>query len=462
MYDLWKNKQWSPVKIARKFNIYENYLRYLLKLMDMHGCEIVKHDKNHHYSPAFKLNAINRVLLSHESLPYVSLDLGLPNSGLLSAWIKSFKENGYTVVEKHKGRKQYDRTEREEDTGGTGGRERTLTPAKSETYRRELILKKIGCLSSRKGETGKEEIAQVITELRQELSCSLKFILDTIHANPNLPQISRSDYYYQMKKPDKDAKNEQLMQEIEAIYYMHRKRYGYRRITQTLRQMGCIINHKKVKRLMKKMGLYGITPKAKYKSYKGDFNGTVDNCLIHKVIDEKQHKTYYSRDFQTTGCNEKWTTDITEFHIAAGKVYLSPIMDMHNREIISYNISTRPDFRQIEGMLEQALAKYPDLKGLVFHSDQGWQYQMWSYHKILKEHGIIQSMSRKGNCLDNAPMENFFGRMKNEMFYGHEYEFETIEQLTKEIEEYIHYYNHERIQIKLKGLTPVQYRYQSL
>lgn len=252
------------------------------------------------------------------------------------------------------------------------------------------------------------------------------------------------------------------MNEIIDIYYTHKKRYGYRRIALELVHRGFKVNHKKVKRLMTKMGLYGLTPKAKYKSYKGDMNGTVKNLLLNKVVDEEKHKTYYERDFKTTKCNEKWTTDVSEFHIAAGKLYLSPILDMHNREIVSYNISTSPNFQQTLEMLDKAFEKYDNLEGLILQSDQGWQYQMTAYHKILLEKGIVQSMSRKGNCLDNSPMENFFGKMKNEMFYGKEYTFKTLEELKVAMENYIDYYNNHRIITKLKGLTPVQYRNQSL
>lgn len=216
------------------------------------------------------------------------------------------------------------------------------------------------------------------------------------------------------------------MNRIIDIYYCHKQRYGYRRITLELQNQGVTINHKKVKRLMSIMGLYGITPKAKYKSYKRNMDGVVSNHLLRKRIDENDSKTSHERDFQTTSCNEKWSTDVSEFHIASGKLYLSP------------------------------------MEGLILHSDQGWQYQMERYHTILQEKGIIQSMSRKGNCLDNSPMENFFGKMKNEMFYGYEYTFHTLDELEKTMEEYIEYYNKHRITIKLKGLTPVEYRNQSL
>jgi transposase InsO family protein len=213
---------------------------------------------------------------------------------------------------------------------------------------------------------------------------------------------------------------------------------------------------------MKVLGLFGITPKAKYKSYKGDMNGIVKNLLLDKKVDEVNHKTTYERNFKTTGCNQKWATDVSEFHISAGKLYLSPIIDIHNGEIVSFDISINPNYVQITNMLDQAFSRFDNLEGLIMHSDQGWQYQMQHYHKSLKDKGILQSMSRKGNCLDNSVIENFFGKMKNEMFYGREYEFESLEHLKKEMEEYITYYNEKRIKVKLKGLTPLQYRNQSL
>ena len=273
--------------------------------------------------------------------------------------------------------------------------------------------------------------------------------------------LKRSTYYYVYSHMDED-KDAQLKQLISDIFNENKGRYGYRRIDLELRNRGYTVNHKKIKRIMKQIGLFGITPKARYKSYKGDMNGTVKNLLIHKEVDEENHKTRYVRDFNTSKPNEKWSTDVSEFHIAAGKLYLSPILDMYNDEIIAYDVSVSPDFCQQKRLLDRAFSKFEDLSGLIFHSDQGWQYQMQPWHKALKDKGIIQSMSRKGNCLDNSPMENFFGKMKNEMFYGHEYEFETLEQLQKAMEKYIDYYNNERIQVKLKGLTPCQARNQSL
>lgn len=153
---------------------------------------------------------------------------------------------------------------------------------------------------------------------------------------------------------DKDAN---IKKEISSIYADNKGRYGYRRITMALKSKGIVINHKRVKRLMKVMGLYGITSKSKYRSYKGDMNGTVKNLLLDKEIYEGNHKATYKRNFMTTGCNQKWTTDVFEFHIAVGKLYLSPILDIHNGEIVSYNISPSPNYAQIVDMLDQAFFK---------------------------------------------------------------------------------------------------------
>ncbi|TCP12344.1 integrase-like protein [Bisgaardia hudsonensis] len=164
------------------------------------------------------------------------------------------------------------------------------------------------------------------------------------------------------------------------------------------------------------------------------------------------------RDFMATKPYEKWLTDVTEFKALDGrKCYLSPILDRFNNEIIAYKVSRSPNFQQIQEMLQQALRKLPKDANPILHSDQGWQYQMQRYQYLLKSNGIQQSMSRKGNCLDNAAMESFFGRLKTECFYKQK--FEKIEQV---IHDYIRYYNEKRIQLRLKGLSPIQYRIQSL
>ena len=246
---------------------------------------------------------------------------------------------------------------------------------------------------------------------------------------------------------------------ILPVFEYHKSRYGYRRIILAAEELKGV-NHKRIQRIMKEHSLFARQPKNRYHSYKGDNGEYKENLLLHKKIDEDNHKTRYIRDFNTSRPNEKWTTDVSEFKASKGKLYLSPIMDMYDSSIISYDISSSPDFNQTRRMIDEAFDKYPDLEGLIFHSDQGWQYQMKPYQTWLKDKGILQSFSRKGNCMDNSLMENFFGIMKNEMYYGHE--FKSLDELRKAMEEYIIYYNTERINIKRKGLSPLEYRQQSL
>ena len=213
---------------------------------------------------------------------------------------------------------------------------------------------------------------------------------------------------------------------------------------------------------MKQLGLFAVQGKnGKYHSYKGDNGELKENLLLEKVVNEEKHQTTFIRHFETTKPNQKWTTDVSEFKHKDGKLYLSPILDMFDSSIIAYDISTTPDFEQTKRMLSKAFSENKKLDGLIFHSDQGWQYQMKYYKQILQEKQIKQSFSRKGNCMDNSLMENFFGIIKNEMFYGHEEEFETIDDLRFAIENYIKWYNEDRINLKRKGLSPLQYRQQS-
>ena len=293
----------------------------------------------------------------------------------------------------------------------------------------------------------------VIVELRQ------RFRLNVLLKVSGVPKAT---FFYTSKKVNKDIKNEEIINQIVEIYHQNKGRYGYRRILLELANRGYQVNHKKIKRIMKLQGIHGITPRGKYNSYKGDQNGTCENLLLKADVDETKRKTTYHRVFITTPCNQIWTTDVTEFHISAGKIYLSPILDMYNREIVAFNVSKTPNFIQTRDMLRKAFEKYDNLNGLILHSDQGWQYQMRYYRQELERRGIKQSMSRKGNCLDNSPMENFFAVIKNEMFYGHEYEFETLDQLESAIRNYIEYYNKDRIMVKTKGLSPLSYRQQSL
>ena len=255
--------------------------------------------------------------------------------------------------------------------------------------------------------------------------------------------IPRSTYYYYSKqfsspKADKYAEIKTL---IRKIYEDSRGRYGYRRITKELRKTHRI-NHKTVQRLMRKMGIFCRVRMKKYNSFRGEVGRIAPNLL--------------ERDFKADKPNQKWVTDVTEFALFGIKLYLSPIIDLFNGEVVSYNLSYHPNLNQVTDMLEKAFAKIPDNSNLILHSDQGWQYQHKHYQKMLKDKGIRQSMSRKGNCLDNACAENFFGLLKTELLYLQD--FTSIEHFISELHAYIEWYNTKRIKLKLDGMSPVEYR----
>lgn len=242
-----------------------------------------------------------------------------------------------------------------------------------------------------------------------------------------------------MGRPDKYAKVKEAIQEI---HHEHRGRYGHRNIKKELDKRGMCLDPKTVLMLMNQIGLKCQVRMKKFKSYRGNVGEVAPNVL--------------NRDFQSDKPNQKWVTDVTEFSLFGQKIYLSPILDLYNSEVITYTIKFRPTFNLVADMLEQALEVLNPEDELILHSDQGWHYQMSRYQKTLKDRNITQSMSRKGNCLDNAVIENFFGILKTELLYLQE--FESIEHFIQELHDYIYYYNNKRMKQKLKDMSPVEYR----
>ena len=270
----------------------------------------------------------------------------------------------------------------------------------------------------------------------------LDLLLETAH-------LARSTYYYQLKQLEGLDKDKEFKDEIQCIYNEHKGNYGYRRMTLELKNRGYSVNHKKVQRLMKVLGLSArIRRKRKYSSYQGEIGKKAENLI--------------QRQFEASRPREKCYTDVTEFAIpnSTQKLYLSPVLDGFNSEIIAFNLSCSPNLEQVKTMLEQAFTE-KHYENTILHSDQGWQYQHASYHQFLDSKGIQASMSRKGNSPDNGMMESFFGILKSEMFYGYEKSFQSLKQLEQAIVDYIDYYNNKRIKVKLKGLSPVQYRTKS-
>jgi transposase InsO family protein len=252
--------------------------------------------------------------------------------------------------------------------------------------------------------------------------------------------MARSTFYYNIKqKPDKWSVERQRIVEL---YHQNKGRYGYRRLTLAMRDEGYVINGKTVRRLMTEAGIKCQVRMKRYKSYKGEVGKIAPNLL--------------ERDFTADAPHRKMVTDVTEFHLFGVKLYLSPVLDLYNSELIYYTIYRHPVMDMVLDMIKGTVSIIGSDTNAILHSDQGFQYQHKDYQKLLKDNHIIQSMSRKGNCLDNAVMENFFGLLKSELLYLQS--FNSVDHFLSELEDYLHYYNHDRIKAKLNGLSPVQYR----
>lgn len=258
---------------------------------------------------------------------------------------------------------------------------------------------------------------------------------------------------WQEPDPDKDLKNEIL--EIRDEH----ENYGYRRIHATLRNRGWNINKKKVQRICQELGIQVKNFGRKYRKY-NSYKGVVGRIAPNRL----------NRRFESSVVHQKITTDTTEFKyyeddengkLQIKKLYLDPFMDLSNLEIVSFKVTKQPNGTSMLMALEEAIKKTNDCRyRRTFHSDRGWAYQMPAYQNLLVENKIFQSMSRKGNCYDNAPIENFFSVMKQEMYYGKIYK--SYNELEKAITNYITYYNEKRIKEKLNWLSPVEYREQIL
>ncbi|MGN0739132.1 MAG: IS3 family transposase [Treponema sp.] len=293
-----------------------------------------------------------------------------------------------------------------------------------------------------KGEREKKLTA--FSELRSGLS---------VHDLLILTGLPRSSLYYSQKHPHKE-KYRQERELVQQIYHESKGRYGYRRITLEFRNRGLKTNHKVIQKLMHEEHIVCQVRLHRYNSYKGQVGKIAKNLLLAGPEHKKK------RNFSTTKSNQVWVTDVTQFNIMGRKLYLSPILDLHDKSLVSWNLSESANYAQIADMLDKAFEKIPDNTNLILHSDQGWQYQMHDYRQRLKAKGIRQSMSRKANCLDNSVMENFFGLLKSELLYLKH--FDSVEQFKKKLIEYLEWYNEKRIKVKLKGLTPLQFRNQSL
>lgn len=262
----------------------------------------------------------------------------------------------------------------------------------------------------------------------------------------DIAHLARATYYYHFKQAEKPDKYEETKRRIRSIYEENKGRIGHRRITIVLQTEHYKISQKTVLKIMRQLGLFCKVRMSKYRSYRGEVGKVAPDLL--------------ERNFKADHPDQKWVTDVTEFSLFGQKLYLSPIIDLYSRNIVSYSICDHPRLSLVMDMLEDALRELPEGTNLILHSDQGWQYQHKHYQRMLAENGIRQSMSRKGNCLDNAVIESFFAVLKSELLYLQG--FDSMEHFKEELVMYLDYYNNRRIKAILKGLPPAIHRQQAL
>ncbi|ENB7197633.1 IS3 family transposase [Enterobacter bugandensis] len=423
---------------SARFNVPRTQVRIWVAAYDTHGEEGLRpRDKGVSIDPDIRVEAVKAVLSGQISQNQVATKFNLAGAASVGKWMKVFKEHGEEGLRSLKiGKKRAPHmTENPEAAEATLERSRAQRIHELEKRikfleLRILYLQKFESLSSVRDKV------RVVNELRQFYP--LEQLL-------SIARIPRSTFYYHLKALKSAGKYDEINLRIKEIYDENQGRYGYRRITLALRREVGVINHKVVQRLMNGLDLKAAIRVKRYSSWRGERGCTADNIL--------------QRNFKASRPNEKWVTDVTEFAVNGRKLYLSPIIDLFNNEVISFSISERPTMPMIDDMLIKAFARLDADSAPVLHSDQGWQYRHRWYQYQLREFGVLQSMSRKGNCLDNACAECFFGTLKSECFYTNK--FNDLHELKKAIEDYIRYYNTRRISLKLNGLSPVEYRLKS-
>ncbi|MCA8038070.1 MULTISPECIES: IS3 family transposase [Burkholderia] len=393
------------------------------------------------YDAEFKLSVLQRMWRDELSYGQVSALFDIRGAGCVAGWERLYHEGGIDALSpRRRGRPRKMATSlppKPTETGSPDERTREELLKENEYLRAEVAYpKKARCAAGEEAGSAKEK-AQIVRELRQH---------HPVAALLKAAGLARSTFYYQLGTLNVGDRHADLKARIRAVFDHHKGRYGYRRVTAAIRQTGHLVNHKAVQRLMQQLQLKSLLRPKKYRSWRGEVGKVAPNLL--------------QRQFSATQANQKWVTDVTEFNVGGQKLYLSPVMDLYNGEIVAYQMDRRPSFELVSSMLKKALAKLKRTDRPLLHSDQGWQYRMPAFRRQLKRRKLTQSMSRKGNCLDNAAMESFFGTLKSECYKGHR--FTCVEHLRDTLERYIHYYNHERIKLKLKGLSPVQYRTQPL
>ncbi|UGD70976.1 IS3 family transposase [Escherichia coli] len=420
------------ISTAKPFQLSHTSLSHWINLFLLHGPRALDCRHKRSYSPEDKLCVVLYALGHSESLPRVAARFNIPSHNTVKNWIKGYRKSGNEAFIRRRKEKSMTRSD------DTHENEANMTPEEMKNELRYLraenaYLKAMQEHLLEKKPPGAGEKTKVIRSLR----CG--------HCQSDLLKaagLARSTLYYQLSLQKAKDKYADVKQLIASIFHEHRGCYGYRRIHCELQKRGLKFSGKTVRKLMQQLGLKSPVRLKKYRSYRGNMGLAAENIL--------------QRQFKAEAPCEKWVTDITEFRAGGQKLYLSPILDLFNGEIVAWETACRPTEELVKRMLNKGLESLAEGEKPLLHSDQGWHYRIKSYQSALADKGLVQSMSRKGNCLDNAVMENFFGHLKEEMYYRRDYR--SVEELENAVNEYITYWNQKRIKLSLGGLSPVEYR----
>ncbi|HCN8878193.1 TPA: IS3 family transposase [Escherichia coli] len=420
------------ISTAKLFQLSHTSLSHWINLFLLHGPRALDCRHKRSYSPEDKLCVVLYALGHSESLPRVAARFNIPSHNTVKNWIKGYRKSGNEAFIRRRKEKSMTRSD------DTHENEANMTPEEMKNELRYLraenaYLKAMQEHLLEKKPPGAGEKTKVIRSLR----CG--------HCQSDLLKaagLARSTLYYQLSLQKAKDKYADVKQLIASIFHEHRGCYGYRRIHCELQKRGLKFSGKTVRKLMQQLGLKSPVRLKKYRSYRGNMGLAAENIL--------------QRQFKAEAPCEKWVTDITEFRAGGQKLYLSPILDLFNGEIVAWETACRPTEELVKRMLNKGLESLAEGEKPLLHSDQGWHYRIKSYQSALADKGLVQSMSRKGNCLDNAVMENFVGHLKEEMYYRRDYR--SVEELENAVNEYITYWNQKRIKLSLGGLSPVEYR----
>ena len=425
--------------VARALSVPRSTVRQWLYVYRSFGSEVLlsMDGKQARYTYEQKVAAASAVVDGGMGKQDAMKAFGVMSLAPLKRWCALYREGGAGALRpKPKGRPRGSKSKPRELT-----REQELEERCRRLETEVAYLKKIA-RPGREGRSLTRAKAEAVSALRAE-GCELGRLLECAG-------MPRSSYYYALSHPARPTRPE-LRGAVAEIFSRTANGCGHRQVAMCLRaELGARIADKTVLKMMREMGIRcGIrreTDYHRYNSYKGAVGETFENVI--------------GRDFSADGPWQKMGTDVTEFKQPWGKAYFAPVYDFGSGEIVAWSTSTSPDMAQQTELLDQLLAKMPEGATPVLHSDMGWQYQHAAWCGRLRDAGIVQSMSRKGNCIDNGATEQVFGHMKDEFFRGREWP--DFESFRADLDAYVAHWNTRRRQVKLKGLTPEEFRSQPL